>query len=93
MLGLKLTRANDEAGWASFSADGGPPFFLVRSEERAGKGGGGIITFQTAQLDLLRERLEQQGVRIDPRVQQSDHVRILTFYDPDGNAVEVSEER
>jgi predicted enzyme related to lactoylglutathione lyase len=89
VLGLKLNHWSDEAGWAAFSTDGGPPFFLVRRPDLVGGQGNATVTFETADLDAFHERLARAGVPVEP-IQESN-ARIFTLYDPDGNRLEVSE--
>jgi predicted enzyme related to lactoylglutathione lyase len=91
VLGLPQTLCDDERGWVAFSTGGGPPLFLVRRTELVGKGGGAVVTLECPDLDALRERLTRAGARLEEQLQEGGAVRILTFYDPDGNCLETSE--
>ena len=92
-LGLAATAASDDAGWAAYSTEGGPPFFLVRAPEQAGGAGGAVVTFACEDIDALRAPVVAAGGRVDPEVQEGPDARILTFYDPDGNRLEASERK
>jgi aminoglycoside 6'-N-acetyltransferase I len=91
VLGLTETHCDDEAGSVAFATEGGPPLFLVRRPERAGIPGGVVVTLDCPDLPALRDRLLQSGARIDEKAQEGEGVRILTFYDPDGNCLEASQ--
>lgn len=91
VLGLRLNSCDDEKGWAYFETDGGPPFFLVRRPDLAGKGGGGVADFLCEDLPALGERLTAAGARVETDMQHGENVKVLTFYDPDGNMVEASQ--
>jgi predicted enzyme related to lactoylglutathione lyase len=91
-LGLTLVSCSDETGWAAYSVgDQGPPFFLVRQPEVAGKGGNVILGFSVSQAAELLVRLQAAGGTLSETVQEGPDVRIFTVYDPDGNAFELSE--
>jgi predicted enzyme related to lactoylglutathione lyase len=40
-------------------------------------------------LDALLERLQKEGVKIDPKRQDADYGRFAWIYDPDGNKIEL----
>jgi predicted enzyme related to lactoylglutathione lyase len=91
VLRLPQSFCNDETGWVAYSTGGGPPLFLVRKPERVGAGGGAVVTLECPDLDALRKRLTQAGARVEENLQEGAGVRILTFYDPDGNCLEASQ--
>lgn len=90
LLGLKLNHCNDDMGWAAYGTENGVPIFLVRKPEMAGRGGGATVTLETADFEGLIERLRKVGVKIDDDQPETDTVQLVTAYDPDGNAVEIS---
>ncbi len=92
VLGLKERHANDQAGWVAYLTDGGVALLLRRKPELAGKGGPSA-TFECPDLELLRARLVQAGARVDGEIEEGKSVRVLRFYDPDGNALEAAEAR
>jgi catechol 2,3-dioxygenase-like lactoylglutathione lyase family enzyme len=93
VLGLQEVHRNDETGLTAYGTDNGPPLFLVHNPERAGKTGGAVVTFETEDIDRYRVRLLEAGVRVNPDITEAPTVRLLTFYDPDGNVVEASQPR
>lgn len=90
-LGLSAIARNDETGWAAFSAgEASPPVFLVRKPAAEGRGGA-VVTFDVTDAEAMLERIGAFGAKVDAHIQEGDAVRIYTVYDPDGNAVELSE--
>ncbi len=91
LLGLSLQACDNAAGWASLAV-GSPsiPFFLVRNARKAGSGGP-VLGFDVTDAATLLSRLTTAGIRVDAHVQEGAGVRIYTVYDPDGNAIELSE--
>ncbi len=55
-------------------------------------GGGATIVFGVADIDVAKAQLDARGVRQDGDIQViPDMVKLLTFYDPDGNAMMFSQ--
>ncbi len=90
VLGLAQINCNDDAGWAAY-ATGGPPLFLVRRPELAGLPGGAVVTFQSPDVEELRDRLAAAGVEVEGVLQSHGNLLIMTFYDPDGNRLEAAQ--
>jgi catechol 2,3-dioxygenase-like lactoylglutathione lyase family enzyme len=60
---------------------------LSQVEEPGGKGGA-TLTFGVTDLDAAKAALDAKGVRQDGDIQEiTGMVRLLTFYDPDDNAL------
>jgi catechol 2,3-dioxygenase-like lactoylglutathione lyase family enzyme len=60
---------------------------LSQVEEPGGKGGA-TLTFGVTDIDAAKAALDAKGVRQDGPIQEiPGMVRLLTFYDPDGNAL------
>ena len=60
---------------------------LSQVEEPGGKGGA-TLTFGVTDLDAAKADLDAKGVRQDGPIQEiPGMVRLLTFYDPDDNAL------
>ena len=50
-----------------------------------------MLNYIVDDLDALLERLQKEGVRIDPRRQDADYGKFAWIYDPDGNKIELWE--
>ena len=48
-----------------------------------------MVDYIVDDLDALLERLQKQGVKIDPKRQDADFGRFAWIYDPDGNKIEL----
>ena len=48
-----------------------------------------MVNYIVDDLDALLERLQKQGVKIDPKRQNEDYGRFAWIYDPDGNKIEL----
>ncbi len=85
-LGLAVRHGNE---WAEFEA-GAVRLALHGTEGEAPRSG--TVVFAVEDLDAERWRLEQAGVRFDEYVGEvQGRMRFATFYDPDGNPVQLLE--
>ena len=48
-----------------------------------------MLNYIVDDLDALLERLQKEGVKIDPKRQNEDYGRFAWIYDPDGNKIEL----
>lgn len=48
-----------------------------------------MINYIVDDLDALLERLQKEGVKIDPKRQDADYGRFAWIFDPDGNKIEL----
>ena len=48
-----------------------------------------MVNYIVDDLDALLERLQKEGVKIDPKRQNEDYGKFAWIYDPDGNKVEL----
>lgn len=48
-----------------------------------------MVNYIVDDLDALLERLQKEGVKIDPKRQNADFGRFAWIYDPDGNKIEL----
>jgi predicted enzyme related to lactoylglutathione lyase len=90
VLGLALTHANDQSGWAAY-ATGGPPLFLVRRPHLAGGMGGAVVTFECPDLEALHDKVLAAGGQVEEVLQNAGNLLIMTLYDPDGNRLEAAQ--
>jgi catechol 2,3-dioxygenase-like lactoylglutathione lyase family enzyme len=50
-----------------------------------------MINYIVEDLDALLSRLQENGVSIDPKLEESDYGRFAWIHDPDGNKIELWE--
>lgn len=48
-----------------------------------------MLNYIVDDMDALLDRLEKEGVRIDPKRQDESYGRFAWIYDPDGNKIEL----
>ncbi len=88
VLGFTLLYRVDEIAWCELStAVARVNVGLGQSEEAGGKGGS-TLTFGVADIDAAKAELDRHNVRQDGPIRDiPGMVRLLTFYDPDDNAL------
>lgn len=89
VLGMTLLYRMDEIAWCELST--GVARVNVGLGVREGRGGGpggAVLTFGVTDIDAAKAELDRHGVRQDGPIQDiPDMVRLLTFFDPDDNAL------
>lgn len=88
VLGMTLLYRVDEMAWCELSTGVDKVNVGLSQVEEAGGKGGATLTFGVVDLDAAKAELDRHGVRQDGPIQDvPDMVRLLTFYDPDDNAL------
>jgi catechol 2,3-dioxygenase-like lactoylglutathione lyase family enzyme len=92
ILGFTLLYRVDEIAWCELST-GVPGVNVGLSQNQEVKQGGGATNvWGVADILAAKAHLDAHGVRQDGDIQHiPDMVKLLTFYDPDGNAMMLSE--
>lgn len=84
---------NDEVGWMEFGEEGKAhlAISLWRGPEPLPKGGGGgIVIFSVPDAYEAVKELRARGVKCEDVVAIPQMVTYATFYDPDGNKLQVA---
>lgn len=92
ILGFTLLYRADEIGWCELTT-GVPGVNVGLSQnESVTQGGGATNVWEVKDIEQAQAHLERHGVRQDGGIQHIPGlVKLLTFYDPDGNAMMLSE--
>lgn len=92
VLGFTLLYRADEIGWCELST-GVPGVNVGLSQnESVAQGGGATNVWAVKDILAAKAHLDAHGVRQDGEIQHiPDLVKLITFYDPDGNAMMLSE--
>jgi catechol 2,3-dioxygenase-like lactoylglutathione lyase family enzyme len=92
VLGFTLLYRADEIGWCEMST-GVPGVNVGLSQvEDVSKGGGATNVWGVKDIGIAKAHLDAHGVRQDGDVQVIEGlVKLITFFDPDGNAMMLSE--
>jgi catechol 2,3-dioxygenase-like lactoylglutathione lyase family enzyme len=88
VLGFELLYRRDDIAWCEFGTGVARVNVGLSEVEQPGGPGGATLTFGVSDIEAAKAELDRHGVRQDGGVQEvPDMVRLLTFYDPDGNAL------
>lgn len=88
VLGFALIYRMDEIAWCELSTGVARVNVGLGVREHAGGKGGATLTFGVADLDAAKAELDRHGIRQDGPIQDiPGMVRLLTFFDPDDNAL------
>ncbi|MBL7032873.1 MAG: VOC family protein [Candidatus Delongbacteria bacterium] len=94
-LGFKLVFVDDDEGWAEFQPEESQTRLAIkhwRLVSPSPRGGGGCPVIQVEDLDKAIAGLEQQGVAMAGPIQAVEGMkRHITFYDPDGNPIQLTQ--
>lgn len=88
VLGMQLAYRMDEIAWCELASPVSRVSVGLSEVEKIPAGGGATLTFGVTDLDAAKAALDAAGVRQDGPIQEiPGMVRLLTFYDPDGNTL------
>ncbi|MGZ8311888.1 MAG: VOC family protein [Allosphingosinicella sp.] len=88
VLGFKLLYRRDEIAWAELETRVGKVNVGLSQRERAGGEGGATLTFGVTDIAAAKAVLDAHEIRQDGPIRDIPGlVRLLTFYDPDDNAL------
>lgn len=87
VMGCTLLYRADEIGWCELATPMAGVNIGLSEVESVVQGGGATNVFEVADIDAAKAHLDAQEVRQDGDIQHVPGlVRLITFYDPDGNA-------
>lgn len=88
VLGCKLLYKVEAIGWCELSTHMPGVLIGLSESQQVPSGGNAINVWGVADIEAAKAHLDGHGVRQDGEIQDvPDMVRLLTFYDPDGNAM------
>ena len=88
VLGMTLLYRREDIGWCELSSAVDKVNVGLSEVEAAGGRGGATLTFGVIDIEAAKASLDAAGVRqAGPIRDIPDLVRLLTFYDPDDNAL------
>lgn len=92
VLGFTLLYRADEIGWCELTTHMAGVNVGLSENREVAQGGGATNVWGVTDIDAAKARLDAHGVRQDGDIQTiPDLVKLLTFYDPDGNAMMLSQ--
>lgn len=88
VLGFTLLYRREDIAWCELSTGVARVNVGLGQREAAGGAGGATLTFGVTDMDTAKAGLDSHGVRQDGPIRDiPDMVRLLTFFDPDDNAL------
>jgi predicted enzyme related to lactoylglutathione lyase len=88
VLGCELLYRVDEIGWCEMKTHIGGVNIGLSQNESVPQGGNATNVWSVADIHAAKAHLDAHGVKQDGDIQHiPDLVKLLTFYDPDGNAM------
>lgn len=88
VLGFQLLYKTDEIGWAELATHIPGVIVGLSQNESVTQGGGATNVWTVVDIDSAKAYLEAHGVKQDGDILiVPDMVKLLTFFDPDGNAM------
>ena len=92
VLGFTLLYRANEIGWCELTTHMAGVNVGLSENREVAQGGGATNVWGVTDIDAAKARLDAHGVRQDGDIQTiPDLVKLLTFYDPDGNAMMLSQ--
>lgn len=88
VLGMRLLYRRDDIAWCELSTGVSRVNVGLSAREQVREGGGATLTFGVENIEAAKAALDSARVRQDGDIMEiPGMVRLLTFYDPDGNAL------
>lgn len=93
VLGFALLYRRDDIAWCELKTGVEKVNLGLGQREEAGGAGGATLTFGVSDIEAAKAVLDRHDVRQDGPIREiAGLVRLLTFYDPDDNALMFYEE-
>lgn len=88
VLGFELLYRVDEIGWCEMSTHMPGVNVGLSQNQSVATGGGATNVWSVTDIEVAKAYLDAHNVKQDGDIQHiPDMVKLLTFYDPDGNAM------
>jgi predicted enzyme related to lactoylglutathione lyase len=88
VLGFTLLYHADEIGWCEMSTHMAGVNIGLSENREVQQGGGATNVWSVTDIEAAKAHIDAHGVRQDGEIQTIPGlVRLLTFFDPDGNAM------
>lgn len=88
ILGCELLYRRDDIAWCELASPVAEVNIGLSQVEEPGGPGGATLTFGVADIEAAKAMLDARGIRQDGDIQEiAGMVKLLTFFDPDGNAL------
>jgi predicted enzyme related to lactoylglutathione lyase len=89
-LGLPLNFEEERKDFVQFKVGTSKTYLAILDIKKTGmtKADGFVPTFEVPDLGRFISRMKKKGVTVGDHVAEGDHVRLVDFYDPNGNLLQ-----
>jgi catechol 2,3-dioxygenase-like lactoylglutathione lyase family enzyme len=92
ILGLDLMYHAEDIGWCELTSSVAKVSVGLGQVETARQGGGATLVWGVADIDAAKRHLDAHGIPQDGKIEHIPGlVKLLSFCDPDGNALKFSQ--
>ncbi len=93
ILSLPLNFEEERKDFIQFKVGPSKTYLALLDTKKTGmtRSKGFVPTFEVSDLDRFIGSMRQKGVRVGRRIAEGDHVRLVDFYDPNGNLLQAFE--
>ncbi len=90
VLGLPLNFEEERKDFIQFKVGPSKTYLALLDTVKTGmtKGRGFVPTFEVPNLDKFISQMKAKRVKVGRRIAEGDHVRLVDFYDPNGNLLQ-----
>ncbi len=93
VLGLPLNFEEERKDFIQFKVGASKTYLALLDTVKTGMTNtkGFVPTFEVSNLDRFVKQMKTRKVRVGRRIAEGDHVRLVDFYDPNGNILQAFE--
>ena len=93
ILGLPLNFEEERKDFIQYKVGPSKTYLALLDTKKTGMTGskGFVPTFEVPDLDKFVQSMKEKRVRVGRRIVEGDHVRLVDFYDPNGNLLQAFE--
>jgi len=93
ILDLSLNFEEERKDFIQFKVGPSKTYLALLDTKKTGmtRSKGFVPTFEVPDLDKFIRSMKEKRVRVGRRVAEGDHVRLVDFYDPNGNLLQAFE--
>jgi len=90
VLGLPLNFEEERKDFIQYKVGNSKTYLALLNTVKTGmtRAKGFVPTFEVADLDFFITQMKKHKVRVGRRIAEGDHVRLVDFYDPNGNLLQ-----
>lgn len=92
-LGLPLNFEEERKDFIQFRVGPSKTYLALLDVRKTGmrRANGFVPTFEVSNLDRFIRTMKKKGVKVGRNIAEGDHVRLVDFFDPNGNLLQAFE--